>query len=290
MSAEALAAPGGVISEHVSHPMPACLAPFAEDWVGYRDAGVAPARHRGLPSPALTLIFTLDEPLSIAAHPDPAQPAGEFVTLAGGLHTAPAVITHDGRQSGLQLSLTPRGCRALLGLPAGELAGIDVHGDEVLGRLATVLAERLREAPGWPERFALLEAALTERLAASAEQPAISDEVAYVWRMLRQTGGRAPVARLAAETGWSERHLRSRFRTETGLGPKAAARVIRFDRARRRLQRRALTGLALDLAGLAAACGYSDQAHLDREFAALAGCSPTTLVEQEFRNVQASAS
>jgi len=31
---------------------------------------VPPARHRGLPSPYLTLIFTLDEPLTIEAHPD----------------------------------------------------------------------------------------------------------------------------------------------------------------------------------------------------------------------------
>ena len=39
---------------------------------GYRQRGVPPARHLGLPSPYLTLIFTLDEPLRIAEHVDAA--------------------------------------------------------------------------------------------------------------------------------------------------------------------------------------------------------------------------
>ena len=42
---------------------------------------------------------------------------------------------------------------------------------------------------------------------------------------------------------------------------------------------------------LAATCGYFDQAHLAREFRALAGCPPSQLLAEfglaEFRNVQA---
>jgi len=83
-----------------SLPAPA-LRPFIARYNGYRQAGVPPARHAGLPSPYLTVIFTLDEPLTIAAHPDPAQPGGDYVTLAGGLHSVPALITHDGYQSGI---------------------------------------------------------------------------------------------------------------------------------------------------------------------------------------------
>jgi AraC-like DNA-binding protein len=80
--------------------------------------------------------------------------------------------------------------------------------------------------------------------------------------------------------------LRGRFLAETGLTPKAAARVIRFDRARRLMQRRSASG-ALVIADLAADCGYFDQAHLAREFRALAGCAPTDWLAQEFRIVQA---
>ena len=93
---------------------------------------------------------------------------------------------------------------------------------------------------------------------------------------------------MAAETGWSGRHLTSRFRTEIGLTPKAAARVVRFDRARHLLAANA-GGTGHHLADLAAACGYFDQAHLAREFRALAGCPPSQWITEEFRNVQAGA-
>jgi AraC-like DNA-binding protein len=249
------------------------------DWYsGYRDVGVPPAQHRGLPSPALTVIVTLDDPLTLARHPDPAQPADTFETLVGGLHARPALITHEGRQSGIQIGLSPLGSRALLGMPAGELTGICVHGHDVLGSFATELQDRLRAAATWDERFAILELALLSRTRLADERAGISSEVRHAWRRLLRSGGTTPVADLAAETGWSDRHLRARFGAEIGLPPKAAARVIRFSRARRILHRRAAAGEPFRLAELAVSCGYFDQAHLDREFGLLAGCSPTTWV------------
>ena len=100
-------------------PAPA-LRPFIARYIGYRQAGVAPATHRGLPSPYLTVIFTLDDPLTLAGHPDPRQPPGSYATLVGGLHTAPALITHQGRQSGIQLLMSPLGARALHRIRAGR--------------------------------------------------------------------------------------------------------------------------------------------------------------------------
>jgi transcriptional regulator GlxA family with amidase domain len=114
----------------------------------------------------------------------------------------------------------------------------------------------------------------------------IAPEVRYAWRTLLATGGAVPVAELARETGWSARHLDNRFRAEIGLTPKAAARVIRFDRARRLLMRRVGAGGAPALADLAAVGGYYDQAHLAREFRGLAGLPPSRWLAEEFRNVQ----
>jgi AraC-like DNA-binding protein len=271
-------------------PAPA-LRPFIAGYAGYRQSGVAPARHRGLPSPHLTVIFTLHDPLTVAEHPDPRQPGGTYRTLVGGLHTSPALITHQGRQSGIQLALRPRGARALLGLPAGELASFDLEGTDVLGSLADQVGERIRAAADWPGRFAVLDQILMARLTDPPTGPAVSPEpcteVTYMWDRLVASGGRCSVGGLTAETGWSDRHLRGKFRAETGLTPKAAARVIRFDRARRLLQVRAASGALPSLADLAADCGYYDQAHLAREFRDLAGCPPSAWLAEEFRNVQA---
>jgi AraC-like DNA-binding protein len=287
------------VSEALRRRPPEVLRPYVAWYSGYRQAGLAPARHRGLPSPYLTLIVTLDEPVCVAAHPDPRQAASRHDVLIGGLHTSPAVITHQGSQSGIQLGVTPLGARALLGLPAGKLAGLDLDGADVLGALAAELHERVRAAGTWAERFTVLDTLLSRRAvkgegkagggrARGAAPPAAADprhamrpEIAHAWQTLLATGGGVSVSDLARETGWTSRHLSAQFRAETGLSPKAAARVVRFDRARRLLQRRMAAGGAPALAALAAACGYYDQAHLAREFRGLAGCAPSRWLAEE---------
>jgi transcriptional regulator GlxA family with amidase domain len=97
--------------------------------------------------------------------------------------------------------------------------------------------------------------------------------------VLRASGGTARIADVAREVGWSERHLAARFRTEIGLTPKAAARVIRFDRARRMV-------LGTPAAAVAATCGYADQAHLVREFVAFTGLGPRAWLAAEVGNLQ----
>src|SRR6202035_184997 len=174
------------INEHCRRRPAGPLRPFVAHYTGYRQRGVPPARHRGLPSPFLTLIFTLDEPLVLLAHPDPRQPPGAFGALLGGLHCAPALITHDGAQSGIQLALRPLGARALLGLPAGELAELDLPAEAVLGGVCAELRDRVRAAAGWPERFAVLDEILLRR---AGPGPGIAPEVGWAWRQLLREGG-----------------------------------------------------------------------------------------------------
>ena len=189
--------------------------------------------------------------------------------------------------------------QSLLGLPAGEIAALDLPAEAVLGDVCAELRDRVRAAAGWPERFAVLDEILLRSaglrsaglrsagLGWAGPSPGVAPEVSWAWRQLLREGGALRVSELAAGTGWSGRHLTSRFRAEIGLTPKAAARVIRFDRARRLLVRKLTAGGDYLLADLAADCGYFDQAHLAREFRALAGCPPSQWLAEEFRNVQA---
>lgn len=66
-------------------------------------------------------------------------------------------------------------------------------------------------------------------------------------------------------------HFIELFRSAVGLTPKHFYRVQRFAAVLRRLA----TAGAADLADLATSAGYSDQAHLTREFRAFAGITPT---------------
>jgi AraC-like DNA-binding protein len=274
----------GQVQESVPGVPAPALRPFVGWYSGYRQAGLAPAQHRGLPSPYLTMIITLDEPMQLAAHPDPRRPPCSYLTHLGGLHSTPAIISHQGSQSGVQVGLKPLGARVLLGLPAGELAYADTDAAAVLGPVASELHDRIREAPTWPQRFAVVDEILLRQFRDDQE---VSREVARAWQVLLATGGTVAVPELAREAGWSSRQLGTRFRTEIGLTPKEAARVVRFDRARRLLQRRVAACRPTDLAALAADCGYYDQAHLAREFRSLAGLPPSRWIAEEFRNVQA---
>lgn len=253
-------------------PAPA-LRPCVATYVGYRRSGGAPARHRGLPSPYLTMIIPIDDPLTLLAHPDPDQAPGDYWSLIGGLHLRPAMIDVPARQAGVQVAIRPLGARALFGLPAGELAHQDLAADAVIGSVAARLQDRVNSAASWPERFAAIDADLSALL---REPLSVRAELAWSWHRLVTSAGTVRVRDLAAEVGLSARHLSETLRRETGLAPKAVARVVRFDHARRRI-----AGGGATIAEVAAECGYYDQAHLDRDFRDLAGCPPSQWLAEE---------
>lgn len=83
------------------------------------------------------------------------------------------------------------------------------------------------------------------------------------------SSGGAP-ALLADETGYSPRHLARIFRARCGLPPKGLTRILRINRAARRIQEPdtcSLTRLAQEL-------GYFDQAHFIHDFRAVCGVTP----------------
>ena len=72
------------------------------------------------------------------------------------------------------------------------------------------------------------------------------------------------------------------------MGPKQVSRLMRFDHAKRLIATSVGAGRRPDLTSVAAAdSGYYDHAHLDRDFAALAGISPTGWLAEERLNIQA---
>jgi len=263
---------------HVHRAVHPALRPFVGDLSGYAYDGEPPALHRGLPSQYLTLVITMDEPIGIAW---PGESAGKYDAGVGGLHSRAVHVGGSPSRSGVQLALTPAGSRALFGLPPGELAWRVVELDEFLGPSAHMLVEQLREAESWDARFDQLERALLRRCS-TPPASGVRAEVDWAWRRLRETRGAVGVQELAVEVGWSRRHLTDRFTSEFGLAPKVAARVLRFEQAVARLRQRP----GLRLADLAAELGYADQAHLTREWQAIAGCSPRQWIAEELPNVQ----
>lgn len=258
----------------ITHEVPPHLAPFMATAVGYEYRMQAPGVHAGLPSQHLTVVVSLDEPVDMITMPDPRQEPAAMAALVGGMHAAPVSIRHDGTQIGVHLGVTPLGARALFGMPSSELAWQVLPLGAVLAP-APELVDRLSSLDSWPERFAAIDDVLT-RVVRDIRTPARS-EVSYAFERLVTLSGRLGVASLAREVGWSRRHLSEQFTREYGLAPKLMARVLRFERATRMLR----TAARPPLAAVAIECGYSDQAHMTREWAEFAGSSPTAWMAEE---------
>jgi AraC-like DNA-binding protein len=254
----------------------AALRPYVSGYTGYHVDPGPPSVHQGVASGHLTFLLCVDGAVQMLANADRQRPPGTFVALVGGLHHGPAQIAMGERQTGLQLRLTWRGARALFGLPAAELAGDTVDLSALLGRRTGTLLDRLAAVPDWSGRFDLLDDELQALAAGGRGDRGIRPEVGYAWDRLERTGGNLRIGELAAEVGCSRRHLATMFHAETGLAPKAAARVIRFERACDRL--RAADRPAL--AAVAADSGYVDQAHLSRDFRDLAGSTATAWLRE----------
>lgn len=254
-------------------PAPA-LRPFIDAYRGYRLTG-ARGTHRGLPSRHMTFIVSIGPGIDVVAQTDPLQAPASYGCVLSGLQAGPAVIAHHGHQEGVAIELTPLGCRALFAMPARALWNASIECADVAGSPGRELWERLQAPMAWADRFAVCDDILL-RLVDADVVPA--RQLRHAWQVLVCSGGTTPISEVAASTGWSRQHLARRFGDEFGLGPKVAARVLRFERAKHML---ASTPSFLTIAAVAASCGYYDQAHLDRDFAELAGCSPSAWLAEE---------
>ncbi|MDW5595693.1 helix-turn-helix domain-containing protein [Conexibacter stalactiti] len=246
------------------------LRDVVQHYVGWDERTPLPLRRRQMPIGAVPVIVSFGLPFDLL---DPADPDGgtrrRRVSFVAGLHDEYAIVEHDGLSRGVEIYFTPLGARRVLGQPLRELANAVVALEDVLGeRAAGELVERLATAPGWRERFALLDVAICARL---ADAPPPLPSVAWAWRRLEESGGRLAIGALAQELGCSRRHLVAQMREQLGLPPKTLARIVRFNRVVGLLQQ----DDGARLAEIALHCGYYDQAHLNRDFRAFAGDPPS---------------
>ncbi|WET81561.1 helix-turn-helix domain-containing protein [Amycolatopsis sp. QT-25] len=232
---------------------------------GFRSRGVGPVDVRAVPHPAVTLVLEFgDGPLVVD------NGRGQRGSLVARLAFG-GVRVRGGNVECVQVRLSPVVAYTVLGAGSAEPGRAVVALDDLWGRDAARIRERLGEASSWQDRFALADAVLVRRRETG---PSVDPEVAWVWDRIAVSRGRARVEELAAEVGWSRKRLWSRFRSQIGVPPKRAARLVRFDHAAR--------GLAAggDAARVAAEGGYADQSHLHRDVLAFSGVTPAAAAGQ----------
>jgi AraC-like DNA-binding protein len=260
--------------EYHEHAPCAALAPHVRCYWTLRDETPSAARplERVVPDGCMEVIFHLAEPFRRLG-PDGAARRQRPAVVAGQLLSG--VLLQPGSTVDLfAVRFQPWAAGRLLGESAGALCARFPTLDDVLGREAHEVEERLRATRGTDERVRMLDAWLLRRQERARPVPA--DVVAVARLALRRPAG-LRVADLARTVGRSPRAVERAFREHVGLPPKVFLRVARLQGVLRALR----AGQVRSWAAAAFDGGFADQAHLTREFLDLAGCTPTQYAREQ---------
>lgn len=232
------------------------------------DGGCPPAREREMPRGDISLILNLAGRHAVVDAVDPRREQVFNHAWVTGLQERAFITASGGRAWLCGARLTVEGAYRLFGVAPRELANTIVDLDALHGAAARAMVEAVRNAPTADRRLMLLGEYITKR----AQQDCRWD-TAVEWALDRisATRGCVSVVSLAREIGWSREHLHRRFVNQVGLGPKTCAQLARFHATLLALERHSDDGLA----AAAQRLGYFDQAHLAREFRAIAGTTIT---------------
>lgn len=242
---------------------------------GFRVPGVPLEGLRVIPHPAVMLILEFGTSPSTVEDGAGQRHRGSFAA-GPGAGAGGGLRAWGGDAECVQVRLSPVIAGAVLGAGPAELAGSLVSLDDLWGGEASRICEQLAAIPTWEARFAFMDALLARRLEAwSPTDP----EVAWAWRRIVGSQGLVRVDHLSAELGWSRKRLWTRFRSQIGMPPKSAAKLIRFDHAAHRL----VAGEGA--ARVAADGGYCDQSHLHRDVLEFTGTTPAAVLNEPFLTV-----
>ena len=259
--------PGGYWQSFRWMPHPE-LALHIRGYNGYFENSSQRVRRRELPAGEVALIISLG-PQWRSIDPVTEASIGMLRTFVAGLDDTYSLVDSDTPGAAIQVDFTPIGAGQLLQLPMHLVSKRTTELNDLLGSEADRLVERLVEARDWPSRFLKLDNFLLSRIR-RYERP--TREIDWAWRQLDLSRGSIRVQKISEQLGWTRKRLVKAFRDEVGIPPKALARVLRFRRALAQFTSQK------DFSQLAAECGYSDQAHMIRDFKDLSGLTPADLV------------
>lgn len=224
--------------------------------------------HTSLPLDLYLLTVYCDEGLNCHTAGD----ASRLRVLVSALRTAPATFSTLGAGQLAIALLTPQGLLQTFAMPLDGLTDRRLPlRDIVSGAAEADLHAQLVDAEPGPARCSALGHWLESRLRERRPlEPAARRAAAAAMQLLDgdEAGGSGALAR---RHGSSRRQLERDFRRWLGVSPSAYARLARFQRAA------AALGSGGAPADVAAAAGFSDQAHMTRVFRDTAGLTPGRL-------------
>ena len=242
-------------------------------WYDRLDFGAAPTSFEVQPDGYAEVIFYFGSPCSIAT-PEGAQllPSPFLV----GLLNQPAHFYTQNCLEIIGIRCFPWTVFNLLGLPAGK------DGVRVIRHPIAQLHARLAQ---WVAAGKVEEAIAEVGQYFLSDQPETADNqlLGKAGGALRAAHGTLPVHQVAAAAHATVRTLERKFKQAAGHTVKDVSGLMRFEQVRNHLWQHP----AASLAGLAHELGYTDQAHLSREFKRYSGTTPAAFARKARSRQQA---
>jgi AraC-like DNA-binding protein len=226
---------------------------------------LSPFRERILPNGCTEVMVNLGPPHQMVTH------TGTSVwerAWFSGLHDRAIVIESLHGTHLVSARLHPLGALRLFGPDVAKTVNAVTDLETLLGPPAEELRTLLLGAGSTEERFAHLERFLLRRLSPSVVPSRVVCQAA---RLIEEAHGNLRITSIHADLGVSRKQLWLRFARDLGMSPKAYAQLQRFVWTLARLRE----STSVEWPRLAVAAGYSDQAHLVRDFRRVAFASPT---------------
>ncbi len=233
------------------------------------EGALAHVREKVLPTADIVLIFNLGDVQHLVDRDDQESETAFHNAFVSGLQERFLITASHQRSWLCGMRLSPFGAYKLFRTPLTGVANRVLHLEDLRGSASLRFADTLRNATSPLARFAMFDDFLRERIAAA---PEAAPEVMWAWDRLTATNGAARILDIAADIGWSRKHLRARFLDQIGLAPKTVGRIMRFHTAVQTIGQ----AHKVNWSTLAADCGYADQAHFNRDFRDFAGAAPET--------------
>ncbi|MGP4096912.1 AraC family transcriptional regulator [Nonomuraea sp. KM90] len=235
---------------HSRHSCAEGLSPYAEHfWISTWDLA-EPYTQRLISHPTVNLTVT------------------EGYARVAGVIRGEFSCTLEGRGRVVGLRFRPGGFRPFAGGPVSKLTGRFVSLPDMYGTAGATLWREVLASPD-EEAMRLIERFLLDlRPATDPPIDPLIERAAALVAAAETDQTITRVDQLAALAGTSVRSLQRLFQEYVGIGPKWVIRRFRLHEAAERVR----DGLAP--ADLAAELGYTDQAHLTRDFAAAVGLPP----------------
>lgn len=164
----------------------------------------------------------------------------------------------------------------LLGLPAGK-GGVHVFAHPI-AELQSPLSSLM--ASGQMDEVLTR---LKEYFLHTRPQVMIDNMVSKAGAAMIESNGTTPVSQVAAAAHATVRTLERKFKQSSGFTVKDVSGLMRFEQVRNQLWNEPDTNLA----GLAYERGYTDQAHLSREFKRYSGSTPAAFARKAKKRKQA---